>query len=261
MVSQPRLQRVRYHDLGRTGFTEAWATQTAAHRALVERKRPYGYELAPEPPEHALFFVEHDHVYTLGKSGSEAHLLLDGEGLRARGAQFHRINRGGDITYHGPGQLVGYPILDLDWFFRDVRRYVWSLEEAVIRTLATYDLSAERFAGYTGVWLPPKPGLPWRKICAIGVHLSRWVTLHGFAFNVQPDMSYFRGIVPCGIASANHDVTSLAVELGYEVSFAETQRRLREALAEVFGFAYVSPAASDSRGEPPSPAEPRKLHA
>ncbi len=230
---------VQFADLGLRDYEEAWELQTLAHRDLIARKKAFGWERAPESPLHQLFFVEHGHVYTLGKSGSDTHLLLDEAGLRARGVRFHRINRGGDITYHGPGQLVAYPILDLDWFFHDVRRYVWSLEESVIRTLATYGIEAGRFEGYTGVWLSPKPeGLPWRKICAIGVHISRWVTLHGLAFNIDPDMSYFRGIVPCGISSSNHAVTSLAFELGRPLDLEEVKPRLRAAMAEVFGFEF-----------------------
>lgn len=239
-------QRVVFEDLGRRDYQDAWDYQTDVHRHLIERKRSYGWERAPSPPEHRVLFVEHDHVYTLGKSGSEDHLLLDEAGLRARGVTFYRINRGGDITYHGPGQIVGYPILDLDWFFNDVRRYVWSLEEAVIRTLGDYGLDAERYDGYTGVWLPPgRPsefhpaGLAWRKICAIGVHLSRWVTLHGFAFNVNTDLSYFRGIVPCGIASGDHEVTSLAGELGRPAALTEVKARLRDHLAAVLGFRWA----------------------
>ena len=242
MSKAPR-PRVAFTDLGHLGYVEAWDLQTARHKHLIATKRVYGWERAPVSPTHELYFVEHDHVYTLGKSGSTDHLLLDAAGLRARGVTFHRINRGGDITYHGPGQIVGYPIFDLDWFFQDVRRYVWSLEEAVIRCLATYEIPAERYDGYTGVWLAPKRDLPWRKVCAIGVHISRWVTLHGFAFNVNTDLSYFRGIVPCGIATGTHAVTSLAAELGAEVDLREAKRRLRASLAEVFGYDYV-PAPS-----------------
>ena len=260
MVGPPDAPRVLFEDLGRREYAAAWDHQTEVHRELVARKRSYGWARAPTPPPHRVLFVEHDHVYTLGKSGSTDHLLLDEAGLRARGVAFHRINRGGDITYHGPGQLVGYPILDLDWFFHDVRRYVWSLEESVIRTLRRYGVAAERYEGYTGVWLPPQPagedlpdGLPWRKICAIGVHLSRWVTLHGFAFNVATDLSYFRGIVPCGIARGDHEVTSLTAELGRVVEMEEVKAILREALAEVLGFEWSAAGPATARsGRSPS---------
>ena len=227
---------VRFRDLGRRDYQWAWDHQTAVHKDLVARKKAAGWTRPELAPPHQLLFVEHDHVYTLGKSGSVEHLLYSERELRERGVQFYRINRGGDITYHGPGQIVGYPILDLDWFFNDVKRYVASLEEAVIRTLDTYGVTATRYEGYTGVWLPPTDALPWRKICAIGVHLSRWVTLHGFAFNVNTDLSYFRGIVPCGIARGDHEVTSLAVELGATQDLEQVKSRLRQNLAHVLDF-------------------------
>ncbi len=243
-------QQVRFVDLGDVDYATAWAYQTERHKHLIATKRAHGWDKAPHAPTHELYFVEHDHVYTLGKSGSTDHLLLDEAALAAKGVTFHRINRGGDITYHGPGQIVAYPIFDLDWFFNDVRRYVWSLEESVIRLLATYGLAAERYEGYTGVWLAPKQALPWRKICAIGVHISRWVTLHGLAFNVNTDLGYFRGIVPCGIASGAHEVTSLAVELGRKLDMGEVKAGLRQNLADVFGYDYSdatvsAPAASN----------------
>ncbi len=163
-------------------------------------------------PNHFLF-VEHPHVFTLGKSGSLSNLLVDTSFLKARGAEFYRINRGGDITYHGPGQIVGYPILDLDNFFTDIHKYLRYLEEMVIRTLAEYGLKGERSAGETGVWLDK--GTPFaRKICAMGVRASRWVTMHGFAFNVNADLGFFDLMVPCGIPDKG--VTSLNVELGRE---------------------------------------------
>jgi lipoyl(octanoyl) transferase len=177
---------------------------------------------------------------TLGRSGSEDHLLFDEAGLQAKGIEFFKINRGGDITYHGPGQIVGYPIFDLDEFFTDVHRYVRYLEEAVIRTLADYGITdAYRIKEYTGVWLPQKGWLPKRKICAIGVHLSRWVTMHGFAFNVNTDLGYFRHIVPCGINDKDKDVTSLANELGHTMDEHEVKEKLRHHLAELFGFEFA----------------------
>ncbi len=226
------------------GYTEAWAYQTAVHRSLVARKKARGWSKAPTEPPHRLLFVEHPPVYTLGKSGSLGHLLLDESQLAEAGIEFHKINRGGDITFHGPGQLVGYPILDLDWFFHDVRRYVSALEQSVIDLLADYRVEATRFEGFTGVWLPPKHvghrGLPWRKICAIGVHLSRWVTLHGFAFNVNTDLAYFDHIVPCGIGDADKAVTSLAAEFGETVNLTEVKRKLRGKLAQNLGWREVA---------------------
>ncbi|WP_083322015.1 lipoyl(octanoyl) transferase LipB [Hymenobacter lapidarius] len=195
---------------------------------------------APAPTPNHLLLCEHPHTYTLGKSGKPEHLLLNEAALTAHGASFHRINRGGDITYHGPGQLVGYPILDLDNFRPDIHWYLRTLEEAVIRTLAEYGLRAGRIAGLTGVWLDWEEGAanP-RKICALGVKCSRWVTLHGFALNVNPDLNYFGHIVPCGIT--DKAVTSLAQELGSgaSVSVADVQERLLPHLLELLGASEV----------------------
>ena len=207
--------------------TLALKTQNRAAEAVGESRAP--------TPNH-LLLCEHPHTYTLGKSGKPEHLLLDDAGLAAHHARFHRINRGGDITYHGPGQLVGYPILDLDNFRPDIHWYLRTLEEAVIRTLAEYGLNAGRIAGLTGVWLDWEAGAASpRKICALGVKCSRWVTLHGFALNVNPDLSYFGHIVPCGIA--DKAVTSLAQELGggASASVAEVQERLLPHLLALFG--------------------------
>ena len=196
---------------------------------------------APIPTPNHVLLCEHPHTYTLGKSGKPEHLLLDEAALMAHGASFHRINRGGDITYHGPGQLVGYPVLDLDNFRPDIHWYLRTLEEAVIRTLAEYGLNAGRIAGLTGVWLGWEAGAanP-RKICALGVKCSRWVTLHGFALNVNPDLAYFGHIVPCGIT--DKAVTSLAQELGSAafVSVAEVQERLLPHLLELLGATDAS---------------------
>ncbi|HND87045.1 MAG TPA: lipoyl(octanoyl) transferase LipB [Saprospiraceae bacterium] len=241
---------VRYLDLGHMPYQEAWDYQTALHRSLVDNKlknrdlKPGSY-----PQAHHFLVVEHPPVYTLGKSGSMDHLLLGEDELRARGIQFYPINRGGDITFHGPGQIVGYPILDLECFFTDVHRYVRSIEEMVIGILAEYGIAAYRIAGYTGVWVsgPPRNGIalpphdpPQRKICAIGVHLSRWVTLHGFAFNINTPLEYFRYIVPCGIADRDKTVTSLAQELGRPVDMQEVQEKLRRHFARIFECTWVT---------------------
>ncbi len=189
--------------------------------------------MAPTATTNYLLLVEHPHVYTLGKSGKPEHLLLTDNELVVHGATFHRINRGGDITYHGPGQLVGYPILDLDNFFTDIHRYLRLLEEAVIETLADYGIQAGRIAGLTGVWLDFEEGaLNPRKICALGVKCSRWVTMHGFALNVNTDLTYFGHIVPCGIT--DKAVTSLQQELGRAVPMTEVQDRLLPHLALLF---------------------------
>lgn len=237
--------KVYFRDLRRIEYQPAWDYQEQLLSQIVERKlenrrrQKAGEELLPLPQNY-LLFCEHPHVYTLGKSGSMDHLLLNEEQLEERGVQFFPINRGGDITYHGPGQIVGYPILDLDQFFTDVHKYVRFLEEAVIRTLAEYGIEAGREEGYTGVWLE---GRPKRKICAIGVHLKRWVTMHGFAFNVNTDLAYFGHIIPCGIADKDKEVTSMTRELGRSPDIEEVKRKLKIHLSALFDFELI-PAAS-----------------
>lgn len=238
-------------------YPAAWDLQRQLHAELVDRKLANRSRAArgegAEPQVHHLLCVEHPPVYTLGKSGSEAHLLLSEQELRDRGFTFVRINRGGDITYHGPGQLVVYPIFDLDEFFHDVHRYVRNLEEVIIRTLADFGLRGERDPGYTGVWLAGDPARrqPKRKICAIGVHLSRWTTMHGLAFNVRPNLTHFQHIVPCGIAAADRSVTSLSVELGRPVELDEVLPRVEGHFAAVFGYQPTkAPSAGILRAEP-----------
>lgn len=229
---------VTFKDLSCIEYQLAWDYQEKLLSEAVERKlenrrrRKAGEELLP-PPRNYLLFCEHPHVYTLGKSGSMDNLLLGEQEMKERGVQFFPINRGGDITYHGPGQIVGYPILDLDQFFTDVHKYVRFLEEGVIRTLAEYGIEAGREDGFTGVWLE---GSPKRKICAIGVHLKRWVTMHGFAFNVNTDLSYFGHIIPCGIADENKTVTSMAQELGRPLDIEEVKQKLKANLSILFDF-------------------------
>ena len=228
------MQTVLFRDLGQMDYQEAWDYQTVLHNGLIGRKLEHRH-LSPGvfTQEHHLLFVEHPPVYTLGRSGSPEHLLLTEAQLEEKGIRFYKINRGGDITYHGPGQIVGYPILDLDRFFTDVHRYVRCIEEVIIRTLAEYGLEGLRIAGYTGVWL--KNGATGhRKVCAIGVHLSRWVTLHGWAFNVNTPLSYFDNIVPCGIKDEDKAVTSLANELGREIDLEEVKDKLKRHFAAVF---------------------------
>lgn len=202
---------VKVTDLGTKDFKETWDLQEELFQEILDLKIKNRREnLHEETPNHFLF-VEHPHVYTLGKSGDLSNLLLNEQQLQQKGVTFYKINRGGDITYHGPGQIVGYPILDLDNFFTDIHKYLRYLEESVILTLAEYGLSAERSPGETGVWLGV--GTPFaRKICAMGVRASRWVTMHGFALNVNANLGYFDNIIPCGIKGKA--VTSLNVELG-----------------------------------------------
>lgn len=199
--------------------------------AIKTQNRKYSAEEQQPTPNH-LLFCQHPHVYTLGKSGHQENLLMNEEQLNEVGAQFYKINRGGDITYHGPGQLVGYPILDLENFFTDIHQYMRILEEAIILTCADYGLSAGRIDGLTGVWLGYKDGQNPRKICAMGVKCSRWVTMHGFAFNVNTDLNFFGNIIPCGIS--DKAVTSLQQELGKELSMGEVAEKLKGHLVTLF---------------------------
>jgi lipoyl(octanoyl) transferase len=184
-----------------------------------------------------LLFVEHPHVYTLGKSGNISHLLLNKEELQNKNATFYKINRGGDITYHGPGQLVAYPVLDLDHFFTDIHKYLRLLEETIIITLKEYGIDAGRSNGETGVWLDAENSVKARKICAMGVRCSRWVTMHGWGFNVNANLNYFNNIIPCGIA--DKAVTSLNFELGKDVDMTEIKEKLKRNFAEVFEAEFV----------------------
>lgn len=233
------LREVRFQDLGLIDYAQAWDLQTRLFQSAIDRK--IANRNLPEeqhtPTEDHLLFCEHPHVYTLGKSGKQSHLLLNEDGLRERGVQFFPIDRGGDITYHGPGQIVGYPIFDLDHHFTDIHRFLRTLEEAVIGTLEVYGIKGGRIEGLTGVWIDFNEPHKARKICAFGIRASRWVTMHGFAFNVNTDLSFFENIVPCGIADKG--VTSLAKELGREVDMAEVKERLRLELADLFDVEMV----------------------
>ncbi|SDL96151.1 lipoyl(octanoyl) transferase LipB [Pedobacter antarcticus] len=224
-------KQVSFQDWGLIDYQEAWDKQEATLQATVAVKTANRNEGTSNPTPNYLFFCEHPHVYTLGKSGHAEYLLLDEKGLEDKGAAFYKINRGGDITYHGPGQLVGYPILDLDNFFTDIHLYLRTLEEAVILTLQEYGIKAGRYPGYTGVWLDADNDKA-RKICAMGVRCSRWVTMHGFALNVNPDLDYFKSIVPCGID--DKDVTSMERELGYKLPMEEVKEKLKKHIASQF---------------------------
>jgi lipoyl(octanoyl) transferase len=233
------LPEVKFHDLGLIDFKTAWDLQESLLKSIVDcklkqRELPLEQQTACG---HHLLFCEHPHVFTLGKGGSEDHLLVNQSQLDASKAVYYRINRGGDITYHGPGQMVGYPILDLDWFFNDIHRYLRYLEEAVIRTLAEYGISAGRIDKLTGVWIDGAHPAIARKICAFGVRCSRWVTMHGFALNVNTNLDYFNSIVPCGIN--DKAVTSMEKELGMHVEMEPVKEKLRRHLAELFGFKLV----------------------
>jgi lipoyl(octanoyl) transferase len=230
---------VKFRDLGRMDYQEAWDFQEeifAKTVALKIKNRSLPPAEQTATPNH-LFFVEHPHVYTLGKSGKPENLLLDEVGLEKHHATYYKINRGGDITYHGPGQLVGYPILDLDNFFTDIHKYLRFLEEAIILTLADYGVPAGRIDGLTGVWLDHEKQINPRKICAMGVKSSRWVTMHGFAFNLNADLSYFGHIIPCGID--DKAVTSLHLELGRPVDESEAKERVKGHLKDLFEMEII----------------------
>jgi lipoyl(octanoyl) transferase len=231
---------VVFRDLGSMDYKACWDLQEVCFNKTVQTK----FDNRAKAPEEQvvttdhLFFVEHPHVYTLGKSGDMANLLLDEEALAKVDARFYAINRGGDITYHGPGQIVGYPIFDLDHFFTDIHKYLRYLEESIILTLADYGIEAGRIDGLTGVWLDWHEPKKARKIAALGVKCSRWVTMHGFAFNVNADLSYFNNIIPCGIT--DKAVTSMHLELGQIVDMNEVKVRLQNHIAEVFDIAWTA---------------------
>jgi len=224
-------KKVKFEDLGLIDYKKCWDYQEELFAEILSVKSSNRKENKEEETKNHLLFCDHPHVYTLGKSGDKKNLLVNEDYLKSRGATFYKINRGGDITYHGPGQIIGYPILDLDNFFTDIHKYLRFLEEAVILTLKEYGLESERSKGETGVWFDvgtPKA----RKICALGVKSSRWVTMHGFAFNVNTDLSYFGNIVPCGIIDKK--VTSMQKELGGELDMDEVKNKIKYHLAELF---------------------------
>lgn len=224
-------KKVKFVDWGLLDYQEAWDNQEVIFKDTIAVKTNNRIQDTTVETPNFLVFCEHPHVYTLGKSGHAEYLLLDEEGLKEKNATYYKTNRGGDITYHGPGQIVGYPILDLDNFFTDIHLYLRTLEEAVILTLADYGIHAGRYPGFTGVWLDADNEKA-RKICALGVRCSRWVTMHGFAFNVNADLDYFKNIIPCGID--DKDVTSMQRELGHELNLAEVKSVLKMHIAKLF---------------------------
>lgn len=227
-------KEIIFRDLGLMDYKTCWDYQEKLFNSVIatkiaNRDLPADQQL---PTRNYLLFVEHPHVYTLGKSGDEKNLLLNPTELKEKNSTYYRINRGGDITYHGPGQLVAYPVLDLDNFFTDIHLYLRMLEETVILTLKDYGISASRSKGETGVWLDPEHPGKARKICAMGVRCSRWVTMHGWGFNVNSDLSYFNNIVPCGIS--DKAVTSLQNETGMTISMNEIKEKLKQHFASLF---------------------------
>jgi len=231
------MQKVYFADWGNIEYGEAWDRQEVLLKQGVEAKSKWYSTPEADRPETTgtvshLFFCEHPHVYTLGKSGHIDNLLVNEQQLKEMNVSFYKTNRGGDITYHGPGQVVGYPVLDLEHFFTDLGKYMRSLEEVIIITLAQYGIEAGRLEGATGVWLDAGIKGRERKICAMGVKCSRWMTMHGFALNVNTNMSFFSSIVPCGINDKM--VTSIEQELGQKVDIQEVKDKLKEAFGRVF---------------------------
>jgi len=230
---------VRFTDLGLIEYKDAWDIQQKhfdliSKNKLKNRKRTSDQQVLVE---NRLYFCEHPHVYTLGKHGDVNNLLLDKTKLEEKEIGFYQINRGGDITYHGPGQIVGYPILDLDTLFTDIGKFLRLLEEAIILTLAEYGIDGGRIDGLTGVWLDIKNPIKARKICAMGMHISRWVTMHGFALNVNSDVDYYQHIIPCGIQDKG--VTSIQKELGYSPDIKEVKSKLLNHLQQLFDIEWI----------------------
>lgn len=231
-------RKTKFIHLGLVDYKEAWDYQTDLFNGILSvktenRQLPEG---AQKATDNYVIFCEHPHVFTLGKSGNEANLLVPGEKLKEIDAAYYHINRGGDITYHGPGQIVGYPVIDMENFFTDIHKYMRLMEEAVIQTLAHYGIPAGRIAGLTGVWVEAEDPSQARKICALGVKTSRWVSMHGFALNVNTDLRYFDYIVPCGID--DKAVTSMEKELGLRQNLVEVEQILKENLGQQFGFEW-----------------------
>lgn len=230
------MKQIQLLDLGNKDYKATWEYQEELFKEIVDIKIKNRNLTSTIPTPNFFLYVTHPHVYTLGKSGDVSNLLLSEKQLTEKGATFYKINRGGDITYHGPGQIVGYPILDLENFFTDIHKYLRFLEEAIILTLAEYGLKTERSPGETGVWFDV--GTPFaRKICAMGVRASRWVTMHGFALNVNADLGYFDNIIPCGIRGKA--VTSMHVELGREVNEEEVKQKIVKHFSVLFESSFI----------------------
>ena len=230
-------RKIKFIDLGLMDYKEAWDFQQKLFDEIVEIKKKNRKDSTNKKTPNYFLLVEHPHVYTLGKSGNMSNLLIDETELKNNDASFYKINRGGDITYHGPGQIVGYPILDLENFFTDIHKYLRFLEEVIILTLKNYEIKGERNKGKTGVWIETKTPFP-RKICAMGVRASRWVTMHGFALNANVDLNYFNNIIPCGLA--NNIVTSISNEKKRKtVDVLKIKELLKKNFLEVFQAEFI----------------------
>jgi lipoyl(octanoyl) transferase len=248
-INLPIMQEVLYRDLGKIGYKDAWDYQEMLLKENVNIKSDHirmsqksgegvtGQPVIALPTVNYLLLLEHPPVYTLGKSGHAEHILISESEMEERGIAFFQTNRGGDITFHGPGQLVGYPILDLEKFYTDIGRYLRNLEEVIILTLAEYGIKGNRSSGETGVWLDPELKGRERKICAMGVRCSRWITMHGFALNVNTDLAYFENIIPCGIR--NKQVTSLQQELGRSIDLQEVKDSIQRNFQKVFEVRFT----------------------
>ena len=230
-------REIKFIDLGLMDYKEAWDFQQKLFDEIVEIKKKNRKDSTNKKTPNYFLLVEHPHVYTLGKSGNMSNLLIDETELKNNDASFYKINRGGDITYHGPGQIVGYPILDLENFFTDIHKYLRFLEEVIILTLKNYEIKGERNQGKTGVWIDTKTPFP-RKICAMGVRASRWVTMHGFALNANVDLNYFNNIIPCGLA--NNIVTSISNEKKRKtVDVLKIKELLKRNFLDVFQAEFI----------------------
>ena len=230
-------RQIKFIDLGKMDYKEAWDFQEKLFDEIVSIKKENRKKKSNLKTPNYFLFVEHPHVYTLGKSGNISNLLIDEKELKNKNASFYKINRGGDITYHGPGQIVGYPILDLENFFTDIHKYLRLLEETIIITLNNYGIKGKRNEGKTGVWLDVNTPFP-KKICAMGVRASRWVTMHGFALNVNVDLDYFNNIIPCGLNE--NVVTSINKELdNSEIDISEVKNILKTCFSETFNSEFI----------------------
>lgn len=227
---------VRFIDLGHIAYQEAWDKQMTLFKQIVDQKLQ-NRTMPPIATSNYFLFCEHNHVYTLGKTGRITHLLLNEQTMKEQGIEFFHINRGGDITYHGPGQLTGYPIFDLDNFKADIHAFMRTMEEAIINLLFRFGIKGERIDGLTGVWIDAQNPRLARKICAMGVHTSRWVTMHGFGLNINTDLSYFDRIVPCGIADKG--VTSIEKEIGEKADMELVKSWVKDEFAQAFGFEWA----------------------
>ena len=230
-------KNVKYKNLGLINYEESWKKQESIFNKIIDTKIKNRNLQKEIKTDNYILTCSHPHVYTLGKSGDEKNLLIDKNIIEKENLEFFKINRGGDITYHGPGQIVIYPILDLENFFTDIHKYLRSLEEAVILTLKEYNIESGRIKDYTGVWIDIKSDNP-RKICALGVKTSRWVTMHGLALNVNTDLNFFKNIIPCGIN--DKEVTSISKEVGQDIKIKDVEKKLLNNLSKVFEFKLIS---------------------